>query len=83
MPTSIPHAERQNDNQPDHWRNIISETFHDLFDKSWIQNIICGIILLLVAPLLTWLFMKNLRGILFGAGDRHNHLILDCVGVFD
>lgn len=50
------------------WRNIVSSTLHGLFERSWAQNIIGGVALLLIAPLLGFLLMSNLRGMLIGAG---------------
>jgi hypothetical protein len=61
-------AERQSDYPTHDWRNIVSGTFHDLFDRSWAQNIIVGVVLLLITPILGLLLMSNLRGMLIGAG---------------
>ena len=61
-------AERQSDYPTHDWRNIASGTFHDLFDRSWAQNIIGGLAILLIAPLIGFLLMSNLRGMLIGAG---------------
>lgn len=50
------------------WGSIISRTFHDLFDRSWAQNLVVGVALLFVSPLVVFLFMKSVKGMLFGFG---------------
>lgn len=67
-PNEDSETERDADHQASNRGNIVSGTFHDLFDRSWIQNLVIGIAILAISPLVVYLFMRSVRGMLVGFG---------------